>query len=305
MTKNSLVFKPATLDAAPATSSFVNPVQLAGMLDAWGVLPGETYFREHVLRIVPDVSRTLRLEISRYLAGELTLPDMAAMFLAGFRATQVALSRDRVIEAVSTTAVGVDNAVKRRLSAVSLPPQVNLFAYGLGDGSYEEALRDWLLDSGACEQVSMFGFDPNAQLQGRNIRLIDLNELDALPAPDIFLARWVLHHVPYAERWAALLSILNRMRQGSVALIAEEGVFAVACELSVAQRAYALLFAILDILINAAVHPLWIEHGEFFIDYLSERDLEGIEAALDVPVRRSSIEVDCDFLREVLLVYEF
>lgn len=284
---------------------FSTPDRVATILDAWDALLGDNYVRQGALQVVPEVCRTVEPEIAAYLRGELRLPDFVSAFLAGLQRTGRTYSRERTIADLWTTEAGTDRLIKARVLSKQWPAHINFFAYGVGDGHYEDTLRSWLIEADVCESVSMFGHDPNASVEGKDITLVDLEELAALPEQHVFLSRWVLHHVPDEERWEPVTRILDRMASGGVAFLAEEGVFTPAERMSPTQRAYSLLMAMLDTLINATVLGHWFEKGDFFVDYLTGDDLATIEQGIKKPLCREVFEVPCDFLREVTLVYEF
>lgn len=305
MSGAGLVLHPPAPGVAIEPSMFSTPERVATMLDAWDALMGDNYVRRGALQVLPDVCRTIEGEIAAYLQGELRLPDYVSAFVAGLRGTGRTYSRERTLADLWTTEVGFDRLIKARVADAQWPAHVNFFAYGVGDGHYEDTVRSWLLEAGVCESVSLYAYDPNASVEGKNITAVDIDQLAALPKQHLFLSRWVLHHVPYTERWDPLTRILNRMAPGGVAFVAEEGVFTPASRMSPTQRAYSLLMAMLDTLVNATILGHWFEHGGFFVDYVTEDDLATIEASLENPFRRQTVETPCDFLREVTIVYEF
>ena len=305
MSGAGLVLHPPAPGVAIGSSMFNRPERVATMLDAWHALMGDNYVRQGALQVVPEVCRTIEREIEGYLQGELRLPDYVSAFAEGLRRTGRTYSRERTIADLWTTEAGFDRLIKQRVANTSWPAHINFFAYGVGDGHYENTVRSWLIEAGVCDSVSLYGYDPNASVEGKNITLVDVDQLATLPEQHIFVSRWVLHHVPYEERWDPVTGILNRMAPGGVAFVAEEGVFAAASRMSPTQRAYSLLMAMLDTLINAAVLGHWFEHGDFFVEYLTEGDLATIEASVKSSFRRQVVETPCDFLREVAIVYEF
>lgn len=284
---------------------FNTPERVATMLDAWDALVGDNYVRRSALEVIPEVCRTIEPEIAAYLRGDLRLPDYASAFLVGLKSTGRMYSRERTIADLWTTEVGFDRVIKERVAARSWPAHINVFAYGIGDGHYEDTIRAWLVESRICERVSLYGYDPYAQVDGKNITLVELDALPTLPEQHILLARWVLHHVPDEERWDPITRILSCMAPRGVGFFAEEGVFTAATLMSATQRAYTLLFAMLDMLINTSVLGHWFEEGDYFLDYLTQEDLATIESSIVKPYRRHVVETPCDFIREVALVYEF
>jgi hypothetical protein len=186
-----------------------------------------------------------------------------------------------------------DLYVRNELSSLDQKEKINLLGFGLGDGSYEKGIAQFLIEKKITKKVNIFGFDPYAAIKSEGIEYLNFSNINRFQEEiDLVIARWVLHHVSIVSskcgRWNDFISCINRCTTpGAIALIIEHGFLDASASFSLEEiRLYYAFNAMFDILANIGLRPHYFTQtfpnlgANFYIDYLSNNDLFQIKQSV-------------------------
>lgn len=223
--------------------------------------------------------------LTDYFNGDKTLNEMCKEFILFCFEKKISLDADETLTSFQPHNTLSDNAVKLKLDQLQPKNSMNIMGFGLGDGSYEKKLAEYLVEKKLAVQVNVFGFDPRPE-DANNIQFITAEQLSSGDSPkfDIITARWVLHHVDSQYRWKNFIDCIKSGNPSALTLIIEHG-FLTKVDLnesSVDLKSYKLINAAFDVIANIGIRPQWFTEtacigDNFFVDYLEEVDLELIK----------------------------
>ena len=129
----------------------------------------------------------------------------------------IALDKEQTLSSFAQHDALSNMALKRELDGITPTKELKLLGFGLGDGSYEKSLSEYLIHKKIAGSVRMYKpiasieYLSSAQLKGH------------IPAFDIITARWVLHHVALKNRWTDFIDCINHSKVNTQILIVEHG----------------------------------------------------------------------------------
>ncbi|MBP6103553.1 MAG: hypothetical protein KA508_00560 [Gammaproteobacteria bacterium] len=198
-----------------------------------------------------------------------------------------------------------DTALKRELDRIAPTTELKLLGFGLGDGSYEKSLSEYLIHKKIAGSVRLYGFDPYAKPTAAIEYLSPAQLKGHTPAFDIITARWVLHHVALKSRWADFIDCINHSKVNTQVLIVEHG-FLKRPPSDMDAKLYYLLNATFDVIANIGIRPHWFTDtaphvGEnFFIHYLTGKDFSEIKRSVHFDMTQNVYEVGPAFPNQSL-----
>ena len=150
---------------------------------------------------------------------------------------------------------------------------INIFGFGLGDGSYELSLKKMLKTHQKINNAEIFGYEPfYNDTAYKNFASSDLLTIDNIKF-DIIIARWSLHHVVDTERWGNFIASLNLLKPDGTAVIIEHGFVNRAFDFNCKQL-YLFFNVIIDVIGNTIFNYDWLSKVEgskdYFIKFLDD-----------------------------------
>lgn len=279
---------------ASPISILANPKDFSALLRELKMDSADGLFVERLAPIMSRFAAQERVLLERYFDGTARLPETANAFVRFLFRQGL---QDRVgLKLVLKTPLGdpmvehCEFAVKSMLSGRRFPDEVNLFGFGLGDGSWERKLGEFLVHRGEAGDVSLLGYDPFA-VRSPGIKYLDPKRIGGRRSPgfDLVLARWALHHVFPEQRWDMFARILSQLNPGGIALVVEHG-FMERPAMPRHEHLYRLLNAVLDVIANLGFRPEWFaatkpEFGrDFYVDFLRAQDIDAIRSKCSRPL---------------------
>ncbi len=220
-------------------------------------------------------------QLNAYLSGETNLNSICHDFIQFIFDSNhnEQLDADVTKQVLSVNIIdSSDFVVKTLLAQHPFRDEIKIFGFGLGDGSYEIALKNFLTQQGLIKDARIYGYDPYAMTNG-SINYLELNELsNGLTSYDLILSRWALHHVPVSQRWRNYIDVLNCLSPDGISLIIEHGFESHGRPIE-NRRVYRLLNGFMDVLANISIFPEWFtstlpSYGKhFYVDYLGYQDV--------------------------------
>lgn len=170
-----------------------------------------------------------------------------------------------------------------------------LFGFGIGEGLFEEAI---------CKKfnITMHGYDPFVVNKNPNVIYID--SFDEFKGDcDLFLSKWVLHHVREEERWNTLKNYIGKIKENTEILFIEEGCFKDFREQSNDEKLETFLLCLCDFIFNAIVRGDWGSSDNFYIKHLIKEDIDFIEEAISFSFQKEIIEIAEFNFRQTIIRY--
>jgi hypothetical protein len=274
---------------------------------AWG-----DYTQKAFSQIISGFVKEHATLIKRYLRQEYTLTTICQTLAQFIFANKMVLNKDEILKCLVHGDAVVDQQVFRAIRAYLKPKEtINLLGFGSNQGNYENFIAKFLLDKQLAHRVNIYGFDPYSASFADNI--IPLS-IEALEQPstlsfDLIIARWVLHHVSYQERWHTFIKFTNALSKNGLILVLEEGSLAPDKQ-ALKELMYRFYLGCVDVVINIGLRPEWLlaTHsaiGEnFFVDYLTQTDFKALEAELKFNYKTDCYALGNDqFFSQNLIIY--
>ena len=169
------------------------------------------------------------------------------------------------------------------LNNIPRSDEIKILGFGLGDGSYENELKSYLINSDKIKAALIFGYDPYSVDCKDYIPLTKDDLLNAKVSEfDLIIARWTLHHVSLNERWDEFISALNLIKTGGQLLIIEHGFIANSDDLG-NDKLYLILNGIMDVIGNLIFNTEWFFktncEENYFLEFIKEKDIKIITDA--------------------------
>ncbi|WP_225728164.1 MULTISPECIES: hypothetical protein [unclassified Nocardia] len=264
--------------------------------------------RDAFCRTVSGFAADRRADVAGYLAGDIRFDDIVRIFIECLPEYAGALDPVRCRAELQPGARAVTATVDATLSGCALPREpLRILGYGADSSEFE---YDIARVHGASGH-RIHRFDPYASPRADIIDL-DAAQLNRLSDDlDLVTARWVLHHVEPAQRWAPLIACLSGLADGGHFVLVEQGDFADRDDPRRPRRLYRLLTAAIDAIANYGMRPSWFtDNGPdfgaaFHVDYLDATDLRTIESGFSGHrVRRTVYPIrDGERCGETVIVY--
>ena len=199
-----------------------------------------------------------------------------------------------------------DFAVKKNLIKITPKYELSILGFGLDEGHYEKSIADFLIDQNLAKIVTIYGFDPYAS-KAPGIKYLTPEQLstDNTVRFDLVIARWVLHHVEFQQRWENFVKCINHCNPDAMALVIEHG-FLRQERSSLDRKIYYLLNATFDIIANIGLRPRYFTSNpkelgaDFFISYLTPRDFSRIRSDVITHATQEIYDVGPEFPNQTI-----
>jgi hypothetical protein len=236
------------------------------------------YLFEQFSDIVSRFSQANTEMLTMYLASSLDLHSVMKQFIRYCYDNNIHLSVSDTLSSFDQHNDLSNEATCRLLDELKPRDTLKILGYGLGEAVYEKLIANYLLQKEIAKEVVIYGYDPYSTDTSHFIPL-DLGDLkEASETFDLVTARWVLHHVPMAERWENFIDCLKCLSVGGKALVVEHGLSP-----PVVEQAdvifYSLFLGLFDTLANIGIrrnYPQPRPDGstDYFVEYLKPADVE-------------------------------
>lgn len=174
---------------------------------------------------------------------------------------------------------------------------INILGFGSGSGIYEKKFAEFIKQNYEKVNINLYGFDPYTNQSESIIKLLNSEDLQTHSELkfDFIIARWTLHHVKIADRWNTFINCANISTKDSLILLLEEGDFDQNKHV-LKQAAYRFFSVCVDVIVNAALRPQWFLSRphlgkHFFVDYLSDLDLNDFENGFKFKFKKEAIPI--------------
>ncbi len=170
--------------------------------------------------------------------------------------------------------------VEDMISKLNFSNEIKIFGFGLGDGSYENDIKQFLLETNKCRFVKIYGYDPYT-CSSSDYTVLSKNDLTSKKYNDfdLLIARWTLHHVITEERWGDFINSMNLLKPSGSAIIIEHG-FLNEKDSLYNNNLYLLLNGIMDLIGNIYFNNDWIEKtvkdNDYFLEFITTEDIHRI-----------------------------
>ncbi|MBU0505379.1 hypothetical protein KJ708_05245 [bacterium] len=250
------------------------------------------YLLDEFSSVLFDFTKVYKKRVYEFISGYLTCMQLSRLFIDYIADLDIEVSSNKVLDSLEEGELKLDKIIRSRICKPFKNETVNLLGFGLASGEYEIKLANYILSQQYCKHIKIFGYDPFVQTDNNQINYITLADFNKkqIPKFDIILSRWSLHHVQACERWMPLLSLVNHVNLNAHIFIVEEGPFLLN-DIS-NNRRITLLFQVLeDAFVNYILFPRWCCSNNYYIEYLSENDIERIESNLSFEYAKNSISL--------------
>lgn len=287
--------RPYTLDNA--CSLLKNPQNLASMLRQMNLYRDNNHLADNFIRQVSSFTTQHPTIVNHYFHDRLSLNMLGQHFIHHCFQNNTPTDKEKTLASFKHHDALSDMAVKETLLKLPQQPHINLLGFGLGDGYYERSIRDFLLQTGIADHVTIYGFDPHAD-QVTDVTLLPSLALSQGQTPkfDIVIARWALHHVELVERWQHFSQSANMLAPRGIVLIVEHG-FIPSPNHAIHEKLYYFLNATFDVVANIGIRPHWflddkrVASERFFIHYLDQTDLSHIMTKSQICFTQTKVEL--------------
>ncbi len=243
--------------------------------------------------------------LEAYFSGQVVLNEVCQDFIGFCFKKGIVLDKEQTLSSFAHHDALSDAALKRELDGITPAKELKLLGFGLGDGSYEKSLSEYLIHKRITDSVKMYGFDPYAkQLEG--IEYLSPAQLKGhTPAFDIITARWVLHHVALKNRWTDFIDCINHSKVNTRVLIVEHG-FLRKAPSDMDTKLHYLLNATFDVVANIGIRPHWFTDTaphigkNFFVHYLTDKDFSEIKRSVHFDLTQDIYEAGPAFPNQTL-----
>lgn len=255
---------------------------------------GDCPLKAGLIDLVYEVASGSQNQIARYLSEKCELSELLPTILERSRKFREKISRDICLRDLADMEQAIDDTIIDYLRR--LPPRSTwrILGFGGGDCSYEHSIGRRLSAYSGDSNFMLYRFDPEACGIADGVTDVDL-ELRS-PGPqvhfDVVICRWVLHHVPKMKRWGTFDNAVRKVGRDGAIVIVEEGDFSPCSEQTPARRAYRLIVACEDILVNGVLRPSLVDTmgdsrtAGFHLNYLTQEELLSIERHIPVHMKR-------------------
>ncbi len=244
--------------------------------------------------------------LHQYFRDEKPLNTICAEFIQFAFANNIFLDSRRTLESFNTHNQLSDRAIKGALDLLPKKSTIRLLGFGLDEGTYEMEIAQYLYQTSKAENVELFGFDPYAR-KNPSVEYLSLEDVRNIAIPfDIVIARWVLHHVNLKSRWEEFISCLDRCNPDAKVLVLEHGFLQQGRLTTLDSRLYCFVTGIFDVVANIGLRPTYFTNTapaigkDFYIEYLTPKDLRMIQHSLSQPKQWHIDEVGPTFPNQTL-----
>lgn len=251
--------------------------------------------------------------VNAYLKQKYSLTEICQTLAQFIFINKFIFCKDKILTCLAYGNKAVDRYVFNSINNHLQQPRevINLLGFGSNQGFYENFIANYILNKQLAKHVRVYGFDPYSSTFGKNIIPIKLTDLEGQQNLqfDIVIARWVLHHINYSERWHTFIKCTNAFTNNGLLLILDEGSFAEDKQ-DLKELMYRFYLGCVDVVINFGLRPEWFLAttsqigANFFVDYLTQADLQTLESNFKVNYKRyySSIH-DPKFFSQSIISY--
>jgi hypothetical protein len=270
--------------------------------DEIGVLKKGDYLRDNFSQALIEFLDKEKNAAVQFINGATSSTQLCQSFIDFLKKSKAKYSFDDVLKSLFHPDSEIEKAIKHMLPKL-YRGEMNIFGFGLGSGYYEKDFTNYLRVENYSNKISIFGYDPHSKQKDDAITYLTPGDLNkTVPRFDIFISRWVLHHVKQNERWNTLVKFMNHMGSNGHIFIVEEGPYLL--EKPVAnERLYLLVQSLGDTFVNYTVFPEWLISGNFHIEHLRKSDFTTIEKSLAFKSRREKISLDVGIPTQTLIHY--
>lgn len=281
-------------DPADALRCIESKSRLSAIADSLVWFDSDCAVKGSFIDLASDVVKTSATEVGHYLAGASDLASLLPVILDRSLGPRKEIDRSTCLRDLKRMEELVDDIIIRHLRSLRPRGLWRILGFGGGDCYYERSIGERLTGPSNGDGFRLYRFDPHEKLPTGDVTDVDLGEHAQAGSPvfDIVVCRWALHHVPGASRWDTIANAIRMLHPAGALVIVEEGDFAWRAERAPLNRAYQLLVACEDVLVNGILRPGFADtarrHDDsgFYLDYLARDDIVCIEHYLPRQMRR-------------------